>query len=458
MKAYKLLGDTYRDLEVYDKANQFYQKALFIAKKNKLDKKIGGRIIDLGNLQRELGNFKKSLELFAEAKKHYEKSKNYKGLASLNGNIAAVYISIGREKEAIEILVPIINDKNIKPNMKAALLINLGAIYSEAPTYKTAVKYYLEALSIIKSEKNMERYELMLYQNLAESFTKMKQFDTALFYNQKSQAMLKNIDSNELYANLYMLYSEIYEGKLMPKEALKYLQLHLKYKELSDNAKAILKFENIETLNKLENQKLDLQIKEQKIILLENEKFATRTKITFLILLIIGILFLSYYLIKKQRSKVKNLSHVIHQTEDKLEFTQTKTEKMVMNFVKNSDFIERFKEDLKKVQKNTNDSESKTELGKLLIEFQNFKLINDTKEELFNEVDAQFSYKLNKKYPSLTEEEQKICILIYLDLKNKDIAVIQNLSLRSVENCRYRIRKKMDLDANENLSVVLQNL
>ncbi|WP_300564976.1 hypothetical protein, partial [Flavobacterium sp.] len=387
-----------------------------------------------------------------------EKANDSDGITRVNGNIAAIFIATDRKQEAIKILLPIINDKKTKPNLKALLLVNIGAIYQKPNTYKTAVNYYLEALSIIKSEKNMERYEMIIYQNLAESFSKMKQYNTALSYIQKSEKMLQNVDSNELKAHLYLLYSEIYDGKLDFNKAFKNHQLYLKYKELSDNAKAVLKFENIETLNKLENQKLDLQIKEQKIKLLENEKFATRIRIFFLILLIIGILLLSFYLIKKQRSKVKSLSHAIHQTEDKLEFTLTKTDKMVLNIVKNNEFIERFKDNLKKVQTKAKDAEIKTELGSLLSEFQNFKLINDNKDELFNQVDAQFSYKLEKAFPSLTEEERKICILIYLNLKNKDMSVILNLSLRSIENSRYRIRKKMDLGEYENLSSILQNL
>jgi len=458
IKAYSLLGKAFSDLEVYDKSNEFYQKALNLAKKNKLDTEIGNLLGNLGNLQRFIGNYKKSLELLTESKNHLQKTKNLSELANTNTYIASLLIVTEHEQEAIKILLPIINDKATKPKKKVILLINVGAIYSKLDKYDLALNYYLEALSILKKEKNMEKTEMLIYQNLAESLIEMKQYDKALFYNQKSEKMLLNSDSNLLKANLYLLYSEIYEGKSEFNKAYKSLQSHLEYKELSDNAKATLKFENIETLNKLANQKLDLQIKEQKIKLLENEKFATRIRITLLILLIIGILLLSYYLIKKQRSKVKTLSHVIHQTEDKLEFTQTKTDKMVMNFVKNNEFIERFKDELKQVQKTTTDAESKTELSRLLSELQNFKLINDTKEELFNEVDAQFLYKLEKKFPSLTEEERKICVLIYLNLKNKDMAVILNLSLRSVENSRYRIRKKMDLDSNDNLSTILYNL
>ena len=146
----------------------------------------------------------------------------------------------------------------------------------------------------------------MLCQNLAESYIVLKEYDKAFFYNHKSEILLQKFHSNEFKASLYFFYSEISKRKLQFKDAYENLQLHQKFKELSDRSKAALNAENIETLNKIENQKLDLQIKEQKIKLLQNEKFAARIKILFLILLLTGILFLLFYLIKKQRKKVKS--------------------------------------------------------------------------------------------------------------------------------------------------------
>uniref|UniRef100_UPI002626D866 hypothetical protein n=1 Tax=Flavobacterium sp. TaxID=239 RepID=UPI002626D866 len=93
IKAYKFLGDTYRDLEVYEKANQLYQKSLFLAKKNRLTKKIGARIADLAELQRLLANYEKSLQLFTESKKYFEKANDSDGITRVNGNIAAIFIA-----------------------------------------------------------------------------------------------------------------------------------------------------------------------------------------------------------------------------------------------------------------------------------------------------------------------------------------------------------------------------
>lgn len=73
MKAYIVLGDTYRDLEVYDKAYQFYLKVLQIAEKNKLTNKIGMFKEALGSVQFRLGNYDKSIQLYTESKNTFRK-------------------------------------------------------------------------------------------------------------------------------------------------------------------------------------------------------------------------------------------------------------------------------------------------------------------------------------------------------------------------------------------------
>lgn len=457
LEAYSVLGEAYNTLEVYDKAYVYYEKALQLAERNKLTGKIGLIKEDLGNIQVHIGNYEKSIQLYNDSKKCFEKTGNFDGMMRAKGNIAIVAIKTGNRQQAIKSLIEIKNEKRLNPLTKATTLLTLGNIYLEALETNKAITYYLETLTLIENT-DKTRFKILVNQNLAESYIALKQYDSAFLYNQKSEVLLKKNNSNELKSSLYFFYSEINKGKLQFKEAYKNLQLHQKFKELSDNSKQALQFENIETLNKIESQKLDLQIKEQKIALLQNEKFVARIKIFCLILLLIVILLLLLYVVRRQRGKVKTLSQTISQTEDKLEFSQTKTDKMVLNIIKNNDFIERFRENLKQIQTKSNDPESKNDLNKLIFELQNFKLINDTKDDLFNQVDAQFTYKLEKKYPALTEEERKICILIYLDLKNKDMAVILNLSVRSVENCRYRIRKKLNLESNDNLSVVLHNL
>lgn len=59
--------------------------------------------------------------------------------------------------------------------------------------------------------------------------------------------------------------------------------------------------------------------------------------------------------------------------------------------------------------------------------------------------------------PALTVSDKKLCAYLKMDLSSKDIAPLLNMSYRSVEMSRYRLRKKLNLDREVNLTEFLQS-
>lgn len=70
----------------------------------------------------------------------------------------------------------------------------------------------------------------------------------------------------------------------------------------------------------------------------------------------------------------------------------------------------------------------------------------------FNNVHENFTDRLLEKYPRLTPQEIKLSAYLRLNLTTKEIANLLNISVRGVEISRYRLRKKLMLDRNENLT------
>lgn len=79
----------------------------------------------------------------------------------------------------------------------------------------------------------------------------------------------------------------------------------------------------------------------------------------------------------------------------------------------------------------------------------------ETFEENLNQIHNQFSLNLFKKYPNLTSKDIKLCIYLKMNLSSKEIAPMMNISFRSIEIQRYRLRKKLNLSKEENLSKFL---
>ncbi|UAB85997.1 histidine kinase [Zunongwangia sp. SCSIO 43204] len=73
-------------------------------------------------------------------------------------------------------------------------------------------------------------------------------------------------------------------------------------------------------------------------------------------------------------------------------------------------------------------------------------------ETNFNEIHEDFFKDLLDTYPQLTSKDLKLCSYLKMNLTSKEIAPLMGISVRGVEVHRYRLRKKMDLDKNENLT------
>ncbi len=63
-----------------------------------------------------------------------------------------------------------------------------------------------------------------------------------------------------------------------------------------------------------------------------------------------------------------------------------------------------------------------------------------------------FFKKLKMMHPQLTTNDLRLCACLKLNLETKDIASLMNLSVRAVENNRYRLRKKINLSSSQNLN------
>lgn len=70
----------------------------------------------------------------------------------------------------------------------------------------------------------------------------------------------------------------------------------------------------------------------------------------------------------------------------------------------------------------------------------------------FNQIHQDFLKRLRQDYPELTHRDIKLCAYLRMNLTSKEIASLLNLSLRGVETSRYRLRKKLNLEQEENLT------
>lgn len=119
-----------------------------------------------------------------------------------------------------------------------------------------------------------------------------------------------------------------------------------------------------------------------------------------------------------------------------------------MSLIKKNEFLNNVKKELNKIE------EPKYLKNVIKIIDKNINNTDDWNlfEEAFNNADKDFLRKIKQSHPSLTHNDLRLCAYLRLNLSSKEIAPLLNISARSVEVKRYRLRKKMNLPHESSLT------
>ena len=93
-------------------------------------------------------------------------------------------------------------------------------------------------------------------------------------------------------------------------------------------------------------------------------------------------------------------------------------------------------------------------IDKNLNQDENWELFKDA----FNNADSEFFKSLKILHPNLSPNDLKLCAYLRLNLSSKEVAQLINISPRSVEVKRYRLRKKLNLESDANLTDYILNI
>ena len=65
---------------------------------------------------------------------------------------------------------------------------------------------------------------------------------------------------------------------------------------------------------------------------------------------------------------------------------------------------------------------------------------------------------MKERYPDLTTSDLRLSACLKMNLCTKEIASMTHLSVRAIENSRYRLRKKLGLTSAQNLNEFLMHV
>jgi len=138
---------------------------------------------------------------------------------------------------------------------------------------------------------------------------------------------------------------------------------------------------------------------------------------------------------------------------------------ITMNVIRKNEILLDISAKLTKVQESLDTSADNAPEAKQLTRIQ--KLIQDNISHdddwrsftrNFDIVYENYTKRLTELHPELTPGDLRLCCYLKMGLSSKEIAPLYNISYRSVEMTRYRLRKKLGLSRETNLTDYLQKL
>ena len=165
--------------------------------------------------------------------------------------------------------------------------------------------------------------------------------------------------------------------------------------------------------------------------------------------------------IESLQKKLSERSAIQEDMDKELKFRQNEMTTMAMNIIHKNEFLNDLKKEIVTIKGKMKDPESRHNLNKLTLMISQNISIDRDREKFQLHVDEQntrFLQLLSENFPAMTENEKRLATLLRLNLSSKEIASILNISPKSVEMNRYRLRKKLGVPGNVGLTEFIREL
>lgn len=457
------IGWVYYDAEQPDKALQFHKEVVAFYKQNRDHDNLAWSLNALGLSYYKKKDYVQALNYFKQSLQIGRALNSSIRVSSSLNNMGMTLTALKRYEEAIQVLdsAATLNNKSTDLLKQAESLNQLGNAYTylgklnEAKQcLEDARKFIAQSASNVKKEKLLDNYEYSV--NLS---TKQGDHKEALHFMRLYIALKEDILSIEKQNNLGAAQF-VYETKLKEQE-IELLEAENKLKVFQRDAlaAAFLLIGIIGAIlyhKRITSQQKEIQIREARQALTQKElEKASLEKSALEKEFLLTETQSRLALAELEKSKIEREA-----LQNKLDFKNAEFTKAAIHLSQRNELVRTFLDELKGINHQV-PTELSVKLNKIINHFSMVQGINSDAETFHMNMEVEykeFLFRLTSRFPDLTENEKRLCSQIRLNLSIKDIASINNISVKSVEMARYRLRKKIGLDHEEGLANFLNNL
>jgi tetratricopeptide (TPR) repeat protein len=456
---YKNRGEFSKAMENFDKAYQIFTALNELLPMSDCLNNMGDISKETGNYHRAISYYKKSMEIADNEGESYRKVGLYENL----GEVYTIISDFGQAGNYLKKAVLLAEKIGDRVRLSECFK-NYGRFYEKQGGFEEAFNYYLKALDLateFNNRKEMADINLSLASN---ALTRRKVGD-AVQYAEKGLKISDEIGAMKEKIQALKILSDIYLFKGDSSKAFVYFKA---FSEVKDTLAAISQLETIEKietrhqLKETENENLLLKAESETRL----QKLKLNKTIVFALaagLALLGfIVFLLYKRIKDSHILIKQNEEINRQKVQELnleiDFKNRELTSKALHLVQKDEMIGNISERLHEIS--GGNGNANREIKSMIWEMKSDIQKNNWNEfeAHFNAVHPDFYKNLNEKFPELTVNERKLSAFLKLKLSTKNISSITGQSIKSIEVARSRLRKKLNIDRDDNLFDVLERI
>jgi ligand-binding sensor domain-containing protein/DNA-binding CsgD family transcriptional regulator len=170
----------------------------------------------------------------------------------------------------------------------------------------------------------------------------------------------------------------------------------------------------------------------------------------------IGILgFLFFIFSSYKRRKKKEITQLKNEKlESEIQHKKSQLAASTMHLIDKSEFINSIKNYVGEILKHDSETNVDRQLKRIIKEIDRNNSSDDNWDDFeihFDEVHEDFLKRIRHDYPAITAREIRLCAYLRMNMSTKEITDLLKISVRGVEVARYRLRKKLNINTDDNL-------
>jgi tetratricopeptide (TPR) repeat protein len=464
----------------YPVALEYYLKSLEVYEKYYPQGKIYTPLMGISSVYKEQKQFSKALEYLHKSLPMSEAAKDNIAISICYENLGDVYFQMKEFDQskinynrALELFT-----KTGSQGGQIFCYMGLANVYREQNNFSEALRCGKQVITLSGEFDKYERPRLYGNESLGKTFLAMRDFNQAREYFETALPIAMKLKMTESLRDIHGYLAKTYAQLNNMTQAYDHQVLYGAYADTLGQSDKIRQLAEMQT-------RFETEGKEKEIEILKRDKALVKVYYTAAAGVVIVLLIIGLLVINRQRLKIRterqlaekenqileerqtlmeaqlrNKELAAKQLNDQLEFKNKELATHTLNMIQKNEILENIKQGVAEV-KTASPEELNQKLNSLLSmvnyslhldkDWENFKLH-------FEQVHQEFFKKLIDKVPELNANDLKLCALIKLNLDNREVATILNISQDSAKVARHRLRKKLNLPAEQNLIVFFNSI